>query len=172
MNAVADPTLRARHHGPGGSRAAGGILDHITLQDGTERWSEGQNVLEARFVAPGVLWMRFVGFGDAAFVPTILAWRTRLLAQQPQGAILFDDMERTTGYAAEARSALTHWVRTNRKSLGGIHILTHNRLVAMGVSVANLALGGFLTAYTDPAAFSAAVKRVSAERATSPAPAR
>jgi hypothetical protein len=81
------------------------------------------------------------------------------MAQHAQ-PLLFDDMEATTGYATEARSALTQWVMAHRRALGGIHILTHNRLVAMGVTVANLALGGFLTAYTDRTAFNAALGRV------------
>ncbi|RYE84575.1 MAG: hypothetical protein EOO75_17960 [Myxococcales bacterium] len=46
-----------------------------------------------------------------------------------------------TGYDSEARAALTRAARENRNP-GHLHIGTRSKLVAMGVSVANLVLGG------------------------------
>lgn len=70
---------------------------------------------------------------------------------------IFCDWAETTGYASDVRSAFTQWVASNRSKVT-FHLLVGSKIVAMGVSVANLALGGILVVYTNRASFDAAFR--------------
>ena len=69
----------------------------------------------------------------------------------------FNDWEGISGYDTEARVLLTEWVRRTRPRFRSIHVLVRSRLVGMGISVANLALGGMLTAHHERRSFDRAV---------------
>lgn len=60
----------------------------------------------------------------------------------------FYDWERMTSYTSEARSSSTSFMLAHRKQYRCAVILTGSAIVAMGVNVANVVLGGFLTATT------------------------
>jgi hypothetical protein len=62
----------------------------------------------------------------------------------------FNDWYEMNGYDSDARLALTEFVLGSRTKYASIHILLKSKLVAMGVSVANLALGGMIVSYSDP----------------------
>lgn len=70
---------------------------------------------------------------------------------------IFCDWAEMTGYESDVRSAFTQWAATNRSKVT-FHLLVSSKLVAMGVSVANLALGGILVGYTNRASFDAALR--------------
>lgn len=70
---------------------------------------------------------------------------------------VFCDWSEMTGYESDVRSAFTQWVASNRARVT-FHLLVGSKLVSMGVSVANLALGGILVGYTNRAAFDAALR--------------
>lgn len=70
---------------------------------------------------------------------------------------IFCDWAEMTGYESDVRSAFTNWAATNRGKVT-FHLLVGSKLVAMGVSVANLALGGILVGYTNRASFDAALR--------------
>jgi hypothetical protein len=74
-------------------------------------------------------------------------------------AVALHDWSALTGYDTAARHLCTAWMRTHRASFDDVTILVSSALVAMGVNVANIALGGFLYATTDRAAFDAAIAR-------------
>lgn len=74
------------------------------------------------------------------------------------GGVALHDWSRLQSYSSSARSKLTDWMRQHRHGFATVHILVSSSIVAMGVNVANLALGGFLHAGTDAAAFAAAVE--------------
>lgn len=65
---------------------------------------------------------------------------------------VFHDWELVTGYDSVVRQELVRWTDENEKP-GEVHILVKSRLVAMGVSVANAALGGKLVVYSDRVKF-------------------
>ena len=67
----------------------------------------------------------------------------------------FIDWSAMSSYDSAARSRMTMFVLTHRKRLRVVAILTGSNIAAMGVNVANIALGGFLTAMTDRSAFEA-----------------
>lgn len=59
----------------------------------------------------------------------------------------FHDWSEMTSYETRARLRLTAWVLKHRARFDGIYILSSQALVSMGVTVANLTLGQFMTSY-------------------------
>src|SRR5262249_3247489 len=81
--------------------------------------------------------------------------------------LVFNDFELGTGYDSEVRARLTAWHLRNTGKLKEIHILVRPGLIAMGVTVANLATGGRFVVYTDRSAFEWALAGVLTSRITS-----
>ncbi|MEW5853457.1 MAG: hypothetical protein AB2A00_32070 [Myxococcota bacterium] len=67
--------------------------------------------------------------------------------------VTFHDWSGVTGYETDARVQYTKWSEPIMKDVAMVHILLQSRIVAMGVSVANIVLGGKLKATSDRAAF-------------------
>jgi hypothetical protein len=97
------------------------------------------------------------GFANVEAVGLILEQRERIVAECGKIA-LFDDLEGLVGYDSEVRVRLTDWSRANRPKIVAFHILTSSRIVAMGVTVANLALGGSIRAHLKRMPFEAALR--------------
>ncbi len=127
------------------------LSDGFTLTD-------AQTVLTVRRPAPHVELIRCDGYAQNIYLELLLANRTKILAECGKIA-LFDDLLLLRGYDSNVRVQLTDWSRKNKKSIVAFHILTRSRLVAMGVSVANLALGGHIRAHTLRASFEDALNR-------------
>ena len=106
--------------------------------------------------APGVLVVVARGHLAASLIPRVLAWRDQAVLRV--GAVdIFDDGAELESYDSEARVLLTGWGKKNRDHVREHHILLRSRIVAMGVSVANLALGGHIQAHTSRPAYDAAL---------------
>ena len=74
----------------------------------------------------------------------------------------FQDWEAMTSYDSAARRVLTTWILANRKSVASSDFLVGSRIVAMGISTANVmtALAGLhMVAHTDRAEFEAVYAR-------------
>jgi hypothetical protein len=71
------------------------------------------------------------------------------------GLIVFHDWLRMTGYAPGCRKRLTAWSLANLSCYASVHMALESKIVAMGVSVANLALGGIITTHSDLASLEA-----------------
>jgi hypothetical protein len=56
-------------------------------------------------------------------------------------------------YDSGLRVGMTGWATKNRDSVDGVHVVTRSKLVSMGVSVANLAMGGIFTTHVQRAEF-------------------
>ncbi|MEM1417740.1 MAG: hypothetical protein AAGH15_22770 [Myxococcota bacterium] len=100
---------------------------------------EAGNTLVARERAPGVL--HFVATGK---LTTPMAERIAAFsdARTTPGLASFHDWWRIGAYDSKARYLLTRWAVENLADLQAAHILTRSRLVKMGVSVANISVGG------------------------------
>ena len=70
--------------------------------------------------------------------------------------VAFHDWERAESYDTEARLLLTRWGASIARDVEVVHILFRSKLVAMGVSVAALVLGGMIHPHTTRASFEAA----------------
>jgi hypothetical protein len=87
----------------------------------------------------GIFVFQVVAHGDKSFVAPVVAGFERSLRLGPSQ--MFVDVELMTSYDTEVTAAMAR----ERKRIGCLHILVRSKLVAMGVSVANLALGGIMT---------------------------
>jgi hypothetical protein len=109
--------------------------------------------------APGVLVVVARGHLSSTLIPRVLAWRDQALSRTATVDI-FDDAAELESYDSEARVLLTGWSAKNRKNIREHHILLRSRLVAMGVSVANLAVGGHIRPHTSRPAYETALARI------------
>lgn len=80
------------------------------------------------------------------------------------GVHAFHDWSQVRSYASEARERCTSFMLRHRHAFAHVTLFVSSPVVAMGVSVANLALGGIMTAVTDPAAFARAVEQARGSR--------
>jgi hypothetical protein len=123
--------MSRENHAP----ARHGGLKHETSRGRLTLWTLEQ----------GVLVFQIAAHGDKAFVAPIVAGFERSLRHAP--VQMFVDVELMTAYDTELRTEVTAALARERKRIGCLHILVRSKIVAMGVSVANLALGGIMTIY-------------------------
>jgi len=103
--------------------------------------------------APALLIVQMSGHGSKAFAAPIIAAFERLLANGARLFVFFDLFEMPT-YDSELRTSLTGRFFDDRARFAEFHVLSSSKLTAMGVSVANLALGGIITSHLERAPFS------------------
>jgi hypothetical protein len=95
---------------------------------------------------------RFSGHGDGEFAPPIIAVFDGIADAGRQVEIFFD-MGKLVNYDSALRTLLTTHFSEHRPKIASLHVFTRSRLVSMGVSVANLALGNLITSYRDVGRF-------------------
>jgi hypothetical protein len=127
------------------------------LPDGV-RISDGRGIITLRYPAPHVELIRCEGYARSEHIDEVLASRERIVRTHGKLAI-FDDLEDLRGYDSDVRTKLTAWSRENRPKIVAFHILVRSKIVAMGVSLANMAIGGAIVAHTRRADFEAALAR-------------
>ena len=93
------------------------------------------------------------GHGESRFAVPILDAYEGLAKTGP--IHLFFDAEGLTNYDSSLRTELTARFMPDRTRSASFYVLVRSRLVAMGVSVANLALGGVVKTLADRALFKA-----------------
>ncbi len=103
--------------------------------------------------APSLLVVRLQGHGEAEFARPIIQAFDGL--QMTPAAHLFFDAEELENYESSLRVELTSRLFPEREKLASSHVLVRSKLVAMGVSVANLALGGIVNSTSDRRRFKA-----------------
>jgi hypothetical protein len=59
-----------------------------------------------------------------------------------------DDLANVTSYDSAARVRSIEWSKLNQDKLASVHVLFHSKLIAMAVSVANLALRDPMHSYS------------------------
>jgi hypothetical protein len=128
------------------------------VDERTERWTDARGTLEITTVRPGVVLQRFRGHALPPMADAIAERLEHELARFDR-IVVFDDWEEATGYESEVRIRLTAWTQRHLDRIPETHILVRSRLLAMGISVANLAVGNKLLAYTSREAFEAMLAR-------------
>jgi len=109
--------------------------------------------------ASDLLILRMTAQGDKAFVgPIIHAFDE--LSKHGQQQRLFFDLETMASYDSELRTQLTARFYEDRLRITAFHVLVGSKLTAMGVSVANLALGGIITSHSSRVPFVLALDAV------------
>jgi hypothetical protein len=105
---------------------------------------------------PTLLIVRMTGQGDKSFAEPIVRGFEESLQSGSQVEIFFD-LELMATYDSELRTALTAAFLRRRERISGLHVLVGSKLTAMGVSVANLALGGIITTHSQRPPFASAL---------------
>ena len=126
-------------------RAALDFEEHSTLRGRLRLWRPSPRILAAKIV----------GHGEASFVESI-ANAIRTCARSGPSEFFFDIGE-MPGYDSPLRTELTKVFFAERKQIALLCVLATSPLVAMGVSVANLALGGIVQSYSEFGKFASAV---------------
>lgn len=119
------------------------------------RWSRGELRIK---VTDDVVYEQVTGYLEKDVVGKITHPIDKLIGQGAR-PIIFNDWWELSGYDSDARLKLTDWIFWIRGKIVGSHILVRSKIVSMGVSIANLALGGMLTVYTDRQEFTLAYHR-------------
>ncbi|MDC3952901.1 hypothetical protein [Polyangium jinanense] len=113
-----------------------------------ESWKTDAWELLMTSPAHGVFFTRVSGHADLDCALHVMRAFDRLAALTLGDIEVFHDWEHVTGYDSIVRQEFVRWAQEHPKQ-GEAHILVKSRIVAMGVSVANVALGGRLKAYAD-----------------------
>jgi hypothetical protein len=97
--------------------------------------------------APAVIVLVFRGHLDAELATRVTEDCDRIIASYTRIAV-FNDMEDVTGYEPGWRAVMTTWGMENTARAPSVNVLFRSKLVATGVAVSNLALGGILVSYS------------------------
>ncbi len=122
------------------------------LPQGGTAWATARGRLGIWVPSPTVLVVALRGFGDASFAEPILKALDTL--SKRDSLHLFVDADGFVNYQSSLRTQLTTGFFAHRRRLS-LQVMLSSKLVAIGVSVANLALGGIVTTTTDRAHFMA-----------------
>jgi hypothetical protein len=105
----------------------------------------------------GVVAYKVVGHLHIDGTKVVLAALERMM-RRGTTYVAFNDYYEMEGYDSPSRIAMTDWTLASRSKFSAIHILVRSKIVSMGVSVANLALGGLLSTYTSPKTFNELIR--------------
>jgi hypothetical protein len=117
-----------------------------------ENWKTPTWELVMTCPVQGVFCTRVSGHADLDCALHLMRAFDRIAAITLGALDAFHDWEAVTGYESIVRQELARWSEVHEKA-GEVHVLVRSRLVAMGVSVANVALGGMIQVYSDRAKF-------------------
>ena len=121
------------------------------------RSEQGEVTISRRGLRVAVL--RLTGITDQPAAPIIERTLTQLFAETTQ-LHTFWDLEQLVNYHSDVRVFSTRVLLAHRAKLASVHTLSTSRIVGMGVSVANLALGGIIQMHKTRDSFDQALSRV------------
>lgn len=123
--------------------------------------------LSIREVAPGVVLTVFAGHGGIEVAEALIEYFERMI-ERHGSIVIFDDWDEAKGYDSEVRLLLTEWTKRHFDSLRATTVLVHSKILAMGLSVANLALRKPVTVLHDRKAFERALMLARSEARSRP----
>jgi hypothetical protein len=92
--------------------------------------------------APTVLVFKYKGYSDAGYIPFVEDVYARTLASHTGPTYVFVDCEDQTGYAPAFRAGIVEWSKYVVPRTHTYCLFVKSRLVALGVTLARLAVGG------------------------------
>jgi hypothetical protein len=115
-------------------------------------WRTAKGSLSIWTPAPTLLVLQIAGHGAGDFCrPCIAAFDQCIAKDAP--IRMFVDLEQMHNYDTGLRTEVTRHLVDHKSGLGGLDVLVRSRIVAMGVSVANMALGGLVAMHASRVAF-------------------
>ena len=115
-----------------------------------ETWEMGASSMTLRWRGRGVLEVVLGVYGYEELGPISVRRMDAVLSDAGKIAIFFDFTD-APGYDSGLRVFWTQWLRSHLSSITKMHIVVRSKMVAMGVSVANLALGGIIQTHSQRA---------------------
>ena len=135
----------------------------MTLLSGAEtvgRWSGAQGSVEILRLRNVVAYLRLTGVAEQAAGKVIERALEQIFTRSEQ-LHTFWDLRDLINYHTDVRVCSTNTLLAQRnKKLKSVHTLSTSKIVAMGVSVANLALGGMIQNHKTSASFEMALRQV------------
>jgi hypothetical protein len=121
--------------------------------------SDGAGEIRVELPAPAVFVMRAKGYGTEAQFRAATAEADAAIARV-QLIDVFADIEGQRGFDTAVRTHMQAWQKRQRSALRSSQVLfpPGNKLLAMAISVANMAIGGFLKIHTKRATFDLALR--------------
>jgi hypothetical protein len=107
---------------------------------------------------PNIVVIRTIGHLDVRMCGKIVEWTDLTLARGKSH--VFHDMETMTSYEPAARQELTEYAEHKATLIDSVNVLFSSRLVAMGVAVANMVLGGALRTFGTRKTFEARIREL------------
>lgn len=132
-------------------------LSKRVLPDGMEVWTTERGEVRAAVRAPGVVVLEVIGHSDHRTYPLMIAKVEEEIAAGREVS-WFGDYERMTSFDPDVRAELAKFTKTHRKHFTVVGILLRSRLVALGVAVANVMVGGFIRVFTTRSAYERALE--------------
>jgi hypothetical protein len=123
-----------------------------------EVWQGPTGAMRMDWTRQGVHRMILAGHGYVEYAAPLLRRWDAVLRFTGRATLLVDLWD-TPAYDSALRVAMTGWGVKHRTDMDALHVLTSSKIVGMGVSVANLAMGGIVTAYTQRATFAPLAKK-------------
>jgi hypothetical protein len=117
-----------------------------------EVWQGPQGSMRLDWSRKGVMRVLMLGHGHGEFAPVVNR-RLEMVLRFTGRFSTFGDFWDLHTYDSAFRVDQAKWVDKHRAQFEGSQILVRSKLVAMGVSVANLALGGKIKVYSQRAEF-------------------
>jgi len=122
--------------------------------------SDGRGTLRTYRISSTVYVTRATGHMRGVHGDLFLAYAERMIGGTAAKVFVFHDWLDMTGYEASTRHRITAWATRHIDRFAAIHVALRSKLVAMGVHVANLALGGVVQVHGDLASLEEALRRV------------
>ena len=110
-------------------------------------WRAPRGSMRLHWSDGGALLISVSGHGVRLLVPAVVQRFEALVTRNRLQ--LFFDLSRMPNYDSEMRVSWTHWLLAHRAQLDRLEVVAHSKLVMMGVSVANLALGGIIKSHAN-----------------------
>jgi hypothetical protein len=115
-----------------------------------ETWEMGASSMTLRWRGRGVLEVVVRVHGHEELGPIAVRRMDAVLSDAGKIAIFLDFTD-SPGYDSGLRVLWTQWLQSHLRSITKMHIVVKSKMVAMGVSVANLALGGIIQTHSQRA---------------------
>ena len=134
-------------------------MKHERLDRSTESWRDDRGTLTISAPRPGIVLQRFEGYARVPMADAIIE-RLDVEIAAHETIYVFDDWFEAVGYDSEVRLKLTEWTRRHASDVRETHVLFRSKLIAMGLSVASLALGRQIHTYARRIDFEKALAKV------------
>ncbi len=127
--------------------------------DSLGTWRDARGEVEVLRLRASIAYIRMVGVAGEPAGQLIERLFAKEFAGQPR-LHTFWDLRDLQNYHSEVRIRSTNALLAVRPRLQSVHAFSRSRLVAMGVSVANLAIGGIAKTHTSAESFDAALDEI------------